>query len=120
MVLKEFVNNVIDEYLDENLFASDNTIKKHEKLINDAVINYLKGLWNFDANIVVKKKQNNKLYGDISLTQNSVYNNNFILHFNPNQSFISIIKSFFHEMTHIKQVSKKELRPSDDWKISYG
>jgi hypothetical protein len=100
-----------------DIFIIDNTIKKHEKYIIDAVINFLKAEWDFDAKIIVKKKQNNKFIGDISLNNNSVFNNKFTLHFNPNQSYLGMINSLIHELTHIKQVSKGELRSTSDWKF---
>lgn len=104
------------EYINEELFRTDNTIKKYEKLLIDAVINFFKEEWDFDAKIIVKKKQSTKMIGDISLSHSSVNNNKFTLHFNPNQSYLEMIRSLIHELTHVKQVSKKELRPSDDWK----
>ena len=122
MELRKFIATTIREYLNEqqtlneDIFRVDNTIKKYEKHIIDAIINFLKEEWNFNANIIVKKKQNNSLIGDISLNHNSVVNNKFTLHFNPNQSYLEMIKSLIHELTHVKQVSKGELKPSLDWK----
>jgi hypothetical protein len=122
MKLRKFIATTIREYLNEqqtlneDIFRVDNTIKKYEKYIIDAIINFLKEEWNFNANIIVKKKQNNSLIGDISLNHNSVINNKFTLHFNPNQSYLEMIKSLIHELTHVKQVSKSELKPSLDWK----
>jgi hypothetical protein len=116
MELKKYINKVICECLNEDIFRGDNSIKKYEKLLIDAVVNFFKDEWDFDAKIIVKKKQSNKFIGDISLNHNSIYNNKFTLHYNPNQSYHSIINSLIHELTHIKQVSKGELRPSDDWK----
>lgn len=110
-MIKNFNN-----FLNEDLFIIDNTIKKYEKIIIDSVINFMKFKYNFDTNIIVKKKQNAKLIGDVILNDNSVNNNKFILHFNPNQSYNQIIKSLIHELTHIKQIFKKELKPSNDYK----
>ena len=122
MELRKFIAATICEYLNkqqnlnEDIFRSDNTIKNYEKLIIDAVVNFIKHEWDFDAKIIVKKKQNSSLIGDISLNQNSVYNNKFTLHFNPNKTYLGIIKALIHELTHIRQVSKGELRPRSDWK----
>lgn len=122
MELRKFIATTIHEYLNEqqslneDIFRVDNTIKKYERYMIDAVINFLKEEWNFNANIIVKKKQNNSFIGDISLNANSVSNNKFILHFNPNQSYLEVIKSLIHELTHVKQVSKGELKPASDWK----
>ena len=122
MELRKFIKTTLREYLNEqkslneDIFRVNNTIKKYEKYMIDAVINFLKEEWNFNANIIVKKKQNNSLIGDISLNTNSVSNNKFILHFNPNQSYLEVIKSLIHELTHVKQVSKGELKPASDWK----
>lgn len=99
-----------------DIFRTDSRIKKYEKLLINAVVNFLKDEWEFDAKITVKKKQNENLIGDISLNNNSVNNNKFTVHFNPNQSYIEIIKSLIHELTHVMQVSKGHLKPSDNWK----
>lgn len=111
-----YIKTNIEQFLNEDIFRTDNKIKKHEKLFIDAVISFLKEHWDFDAKITVRKKQNSSLIGDISLNTNSVYNNKFTVHFNPNQSYLEIVKSLIHELTHVKQVSKGKLRPSDDWK----
>ena len=122
MQLKNLIETTIFEYINEeniiyeDIFRADNTIKNYEKYIIDSVINFLKEEWDFDAKIVVKKKQNNNLIGDISLNANSVFNNKFTLHFNPNQSYLGVIKSLIHELTHVKQISKGELKPASDWK----
>jgi hypothetical protein len=122
MELRKIIKTTIREYLNEqktlneDIFHVDNSIKKYEKYIIDAIINFLKEEWFFDANIIAKKKQNNNLIGDISLNHNSIVNNKFTLHFNPNQSYLEMIKTLIHELTHIKQVSKGELKPSSDWK----
>jgi len=121
MNLRKFISTTIHEYLNEQhlnegLFKTDNTIKKYEKYMIDAVINFFKHEWNFDAKITVKKKQSNHLIGDISLNNNSVVHSKFTLHFNPNQSYLEVIKSLIHELTHIKQVYIGELKPKSDWK----
>lgn len=121
MELRKSIATTIGEYLNEHqinedILKTDNTIKKYEKYIIDAVIGFLKNEWDFDAKITVKKKQNNSLIGDISLNNNSVVNNKFTLHFNPNQSYLEVIKSLIHELTHVKQVHKGELKPKSDWK----
>ena len=110
------IKTSLNEYLKEDIFTTDNKIKPYEKLFIDAVINFLKVEWNIDAKIIVKKKQSNQLIGDVSLTDNSVNKNKFTLHYNPNKSYIEIIKSLIHEITHIKQISSGELRPREDWK----
>lgn len=100
----------------ESLFKTDNKIKKYEKLFIDSVIEFFKSKFNFDAKIIVKKKDSSSLIGDISLSNASVNNNKFTLHYSPKQSYIQILKTLIHELTHIKQVSKRELKPSEDWK----
>ena len=116
MELQKFISTIIHKNLNEDIFKTDNSVKKYEKLIVDAIINFLKEEWSFDANIVVKKKQNNSLLGDITLNSNSINHKKFTVHFNPNQSYLEIIKSLMHELTHVKQVAKGELRPREDWK----
>lgn len=118
---KEETNNLITTFDDfelklENLFTIDNTIKKHEKLIINSVIEYMKSKFDFDSKIIVKKKQNPNFFGDIPMNSDSIKNNKFTLHFNPNSSYQSMIKSLLHELTHIKQISKGELKPSPDYK----
>jgi len=102
--------------ISEGIFTVDNSVKKYEKFIIDAVIEFMKNKLNFDVKIIVKKKQNDSLIGDISLNHNSVVNNKFTLHFNPNGSYKRMIQSLIHELTHISQVYKGELRPSEDYK----
>lgn len=100
-------------FINEGLFETDNSIKKYEKLIIDAVIAYMKNKLSFDAKITVKKKNSKNMIGDIQLNANSIDNNKFTLHFNPNQSTVLMIKSLIHELTHVKQVSKGELTTVD-------
>jgi hypothetical protein len=102
--------------LNENILVKDNKIKTYEKIIIDSVIEFMKIKLKFDAKIIVKKKQSTNLLGDIQLNYNSINNNKFTLHFNSNQGFNQVIKSLIHELTHIKQVSNGELKPSDDYK----
>lgn len=100
----------------ESLFTTDNKIKPYEKLLVSAVIDFMKSKLGFNANIIVKKKSSKELFGDVVLNDNSVNNNKFYVHFNPNQSYDNVIKSLIHELTHVKQISKGELRPSNDYK----
>lgn len=99
-----------------NLFGQYNTTTKYENYIISAIVDFLKKEWNFEAKISVRKKQSKSLFGDIVLNNNSVVNNKFTLHFNPDQSYLSMIKTLIHELTHVKQVTKGELNPSSDWK----
>lgn len=103
---KQFVNE---------LFETDLRVKPHEKLLIDAVINFFKNQWNFKAKVIVKKKDNDNQIGDISLSDAAVNRHKFTLHFNPNQSTLYLIKTLIHELTHINQVVKGELRPNDTW-----
>ena len=101
--------------INEDIFKTDLKLKTHEKLIANAVTEFMTTQFNFKAKIIVKKKDNNALIGDISLTNASVNNNKFTVHYNPNQSYRGIIKSLIHELTHVKQVTKKELQPNKEW-----
>lgn len=100
----------------ESLFNSDNKMKPYEKLLSHAVVNFCKDEYDFDAKVIIKKKRNAALIGDISLSDASVNNHKFVVHYNPSQSYTQIIKSLIHELTHVKQVVKGELRPREDWK----
>jgi len=93
-----------------------NKVKPYEKKIVNAVIGFMKAKFNFDAKIIVKKKDKDGLIGDVILNNNSVNNNKFYLHFNPDQSYAMMIQALIHELTHVKQISRKELLPSDDYK----
>lgn len=100
----------------ESLFTEDTKIKPYEKLLIDSVINFMKDKFDFDAKITVKKKNNERFFGDISLSDSSINKNKFILHYNPNASIKYQITSLIHELIHVKQVVKKELGVTSDWK----
>ena len=100
----------------EDLFQTSLKMKDYERLLVNAVISFMKSKFGFDAKITVKKKDSKTLIGDVILNDNSLNKNKFTLHFTPNQSYKEIIKSLIHELIHTKQISKKELRPSDDYK----
>lgn len=114
-MLNRFVYTKFEEYLSESLLQSDNKIKEYEKFIIDAVISFFKDKFNFDADIIVRKKSNDKFFGDVSLDNNSIKKHKFTLHFNPNQSYKRIIKSLFHEMTHVKQIVKGDLSATENY-----
>jgi hypothetical protein len=101
--------------LNEDLFGTSLKMKPYETLMVKSVISFMMDKFNFKAKIIVKKKDKAGLIGDISLSPNSVDGNKFYLHFNPNQSYQRIIQSMIHELTHVKQVSKKELLPNKDY-----
>ena len=105
------------ESIDEDLFSSSLKMKPHETLIVNSVIEFMKSKYGFDAKIIVKKKESKGMIGDVVLNDNSLNNNKFYLHFNPSQSITMMIKSLIHELTHVKQISRKELKPSDDYKM---
>ena len=50
-----------EKFINEDIFREDNKIKKYEKLIIDSVISFMKSKFNFNAVIIVKKKQNENL-----------------------------------------------------------
>jgi hypothetical protein len=101
--------------LSEDLFGTSLKMKSHESLIVKSVISFMMDKYGFNAKIIVKKKDKMGMIGDISLNSNSVDGNKFYLHFNPNQSYQRIIQAMIHELTHVKQVSKKELLPNKDY-----
>lgn len=111
--LKDIIKSII---ISEGLFEVDSKIKPFEKMIIDSVIDFMKSKYNFNAKIIVVKKNNNALIGDVVLNDNSLNKNKFYLHFNPNQSYKEIIKSLIHELTHVKQISSKELTAASDYK----
>ena len=101
--------------LSEDLFGTSLKMKSHEALMVKSVISFMMDKYGFNAKIIVKKKDKMGMIGDISLNTNSVDANKFYLHFNPNQSYQRIIQSMIHELTHVKQVSKKELLPNKEY-----
>ena len=98
---------------------TESSLKPYEKLIIDSVVSFMTDKFSINAKITIKRKNNNKFIGDVSLNDNSVKLNKFTLHWNPNQSYSSIIQSLIHELTHVKQISKKELQPAKDYKSLY-
>jgi hypothetical protein len=101
--------------LNEDLFGTSLKLKPYESLMVKSVVSFMMDKYKFKAKIIVKKKDKAGMIGDISLSSNSVDNNKFYLHFNPNQSYKRIIQSMLHELTHVKQVSKGELLPNKDY-----
>ena len=101
--------------LSEDLFGTSLKLKPYEALMVKSVVAFMMDKYNFKAKIIVKKKEKVGLIGDISLSSTSVDGNKFYLHFNPNQSYTRIIQTMIHELTHVKQVSKKELLPNKDY-----
>ena len=101
--------------LNEDLFGTSLKLKPYESLMVKSVVSFMMDKYKFKAKIIVKKKDKAGMIGDISLNTNSVDNNKFYLHFNPNQSYKRIIQSMLHELTHVKQVSKGELLPNKDY-----
>lgn len=102
--------------ISEGIFETDNSVKPYEKLYINSIVEFMKSKLGFEASISVRKKQNAKFFGDISLNNNSVKNHKFTVHFNPNATFYTIITSLIHELTHVKQVVKGELKPAEDYK----
>jgi hypothetical protein len=105
----------IKDILTEDLFGTSLKMKPHETLMVKSVVEFMMDKFNFKAKIIVKKKDKVGMIGDISLNSNSVDGNKFYLHFNPTQSYKRIIQSMLHELTHVKQVVKRELLPNKDY-----
>ena len=101
--------------LSEDLFGTSLKLKPHEILMVKSVVSFMMDKFNFNAKIIIKKKESGGMIGDISLSSTSVDGNKFYLHFNPNQSYERIIQTMIHELTHVKQVSKGELLPNKDY-----
>ena len=101
--------------LSEDLFGTSLKLKPHEILMVKSVVSFMMDKFNFNAKIIIKKKESGGMIGDISLSSTSVDGNKFYLHFNPNQSYERILQTMIHELTHVKQVSKGELLPNKDY-----
>lgn len=104
------------EMLSEDMFHDSNALKPYEKLIVAAVVTFMKHTYNFDAKIMVKKINKTGLTGDVVLNDNSLKKNKFTVHIGSNQSIRIMLKSLMHELIHVKQISKGELKPSRDYK----
>ena len=111
----KFLQFLDNSSLNEDLFGTSLKLKPYETLMVKSVVSFMMDKFNFNAKIIVKKKDKAGMIGDISLNSNSVDGNKFYLHFNPNQSYKRIIQSMIHELTHVKQVSKNELLPNKDY-----
>jgi hypothetical protein len=105
----------LKKIMNEDLFGTSLKLKPYEKLIVNSVVLFMTDKFKFKAKIIIKKKEKVGMIGDISLSSTSVDGNKFYLHYNPNQSYQRIIQSLIHELTHVKQVSKKELLPNKDY-----
>lgn len=108
--------NESNDIIKEGLFQQDNSIKPYEKILIDSVIKFMKRKLGFESNIVVRKKLDQKFFGDIILSHNNVNNNKFTVHFNPNVGVDYMVSSLIHELTHVKQAAKGELKLSQDAK----
>jgi len=100
----------------EGMFVSDTKMKSYETLISKSIIDFMSKKYGINSKIIVKKKENPNISGDIVLNNNSLNKDKFYLHFNPTLSFPGIIKVLIHELTHVKQISREELTVSTDWK----
>ena len=105
----------VTSIINEDLFGSSLKMKPHEALMVKSVVSFMMDKYGFNAKIIVKKKEKAGMIGDISLNSNSVNSGKFYLHFNPNQSYKRVIQSMIHELTHVKQVVKKELLPNKEY-----
>ena len=101
--------------INEDLFGTSLKMKPYEALIVKAVVSFMMEKYSFNAKIIVKKMDMVGMIGDISLSSTSVDGNKFYLHFNPSQSYKRIIQSMIHELTHVKQVVKKQLLPNKEY-----
>lgn len=90
-----------------------------DTLIIKSVVEFMKDYYSMNPNIIIKRKDNDKYLGDISLNNTSINKNKFIVHYNPNGPNEKRIRALLHELTHVKQVYKKELQPAPDWKSIY-
>ena len=103
-------------FIKEELFYQNKKMSKNDKLISDSVIEYMKRKLDFNPkHISVRKKFSDATIGDVVLSDNTLKKDKFTVHFNPDSSYIMILKALIHELTHVKQIHKKELRPDKDW-----
>lgn len=113
VIIKNIINEVIIDLLFEGRIGKN--IKPYEVSIINSVIEYMKSKFQFDADISINKISSDILIGDITLNSDAVNHNKFTLSYDSNQGINMMISSIIHELTHIKQVSKGELNPSEDY-----
>jgi len=112
----------LKDLLTEGWFEPDLALKPHEKLLVGSVTEFMRNKFGISAKIIVKKVSGmagakpSHIIGDVPLSTNSVNNNKFYVHFSALLSYRYQIEVLFHELTHVKQISKKELGPDADWK----
>jgi hypothetical protein len=99
----------LKEYLREG-------IKPFEKILFQSVIDFCIDKFKIKAKIKLKSKPIKKTFGDISLNKDSINNSNFTVHYNNKSGYKFNISALIHELVHVKQVVKKELGISDDYK----
>jgi hypothetical protein len=96
------------------------TIDTINKLIIGAVTEFMKNEISIpNVKLTVKRKNSDLFFGDVVMNDNSVNKNKFTLHWNPKQGKPMMIQSLIHELTHVKQIAKKELQPAPDYKSIY-
>ena len=101
----------LDEFLNESKLAS-----KIKPILNSVVKFMKRELNTTPKKLTLKKKKSKDQIGDVSLDKNSLENDTFTVYYNPDLGIRMQIKAIIHEMTHVKQIHKGELRPSDDFK----
>jgi len=93
------------------------SLKPHDKLLINAVMEFMKKEISMPKiKIIVNRKSKIGMFGDVSMSDTSVNKNKFTVHWNPNQGKPMMIQSLIHELTHVKQIAKKELQPGPEWK----
>jgi hypothetical protein len=95
-------------------------LKTHDALLIRAIVHFMKKEISIpNVKITIKRKDKQMSFGDVVMNDNSVNKNKFTVHWNPNQSKRMMIQSLIHELTHVKQIAKKELQPGPDYKSLY-
>lgn len=95
-------------------------LKTHDILLIRAIVHFMKKEISIpNVKITIKRKDKQMSFGDVIMNDNSVNKNKFTVHWNPNQSKKMMITSLIHELTHVKQIAKKELQPGPDYKSLY-
>lgn len=99
-----------DKFLSESNTNLKLNLKPFEKMLVIAIVDFMKRKMDMNPQISVKRGKGGDNYGDVSLNKDSIHNGKFTLTFNPNLGYTMLIRALIHELTHIKQISKGELK----------
>jgi predicted GNAT family N-acyltransferase len=101
-----------------NLFGDKpNKVEPAEKILFDSLIKFMQKSLGFSAKIIIKRSRPSSKSGASAwILIGPKPPKTFIIQYNPNKSYSNILQQIIHELTHVKQVVKNELKSTDDVK----